>query len=58
MFALAPTDSTSSTELLEGLQEQARALLQGERDPVANAANLSSLIFHTCPSSTGPGSTG
>jgi GAF domain-containing protein len=49
MFALAPTNSASPAELLEGLLEQARALLQGERDPVANAANLSSLIFHTLP---------
>ena len=49
MFALAPTNSASPAELLEGLQEQARALLQGERDPIANAANLASLIFHTLP---------
>jgi len=49
MFALAPTDSASPANLLEGLLEQARALLQGERDPVANAANLSALIFHTLP---------
>ena len=49
MFALAPTNSASPAELLEGLQEQARALLQGERDPIANAANLSSLIFHALP---------
>ena len=49
MFALAPTHSASPAELLEGLQEQARALLQGERDPIANAANLASLIFHTLP---------
>jgi GAF domain-containing protein len=33
------------TELLD----QARALLDGERDRTANAANLSSLIFHTLP---------
>ena len=29
-----------------GLVEQARALLAGQRDLVANAANLSSLLFH------------
>jgi len=28
---------------------QARALLEGERDPVANAANLASLLWHTLP---------
>jgi L-methionine (R)-S-oxide reductase len=49
MFALAPTNSASPAELLEGLLEQARALLHGERDPFANAANLSSLIYHTLP---------
>ena len=49
MFALASHPAASNAELLAGLREQARALLQGERDPVANAANLSSLIFHTLP---------
>jgi L-methionine (R)-S-oxide reductase len=49
MFALAPKNSASPAELLEGLVEQARALLEGERDPIANAANLSSLIYHTLP---------
>ena len=49
MFALAKTQSSSTAELLDVLLEQARALLHGERDPVANAANVSSLIFHTLP---------
>ena len=49
MFALASNESASTAELLQALQEQARALLHGERDPVANAANVSSLIFHTLP---------
>jgi L-methionine (R)-S-oxide reductase len=49
MFALASNPAASTAELLAGLREQARALLEGERDPVANAANLSSLIFHTLP---------
>jgi GAF domain-containing protein len=31
------------------LAEQARGLLHGERDRVANAANLSSLVFHALP---------
>jgi GAF domain-containing protein len=31
------------------LVEQARALLAGERDRVANAANLAALVFHTLP---------
>ena len=49
MFALASNESASTAELLQALQEQARTLLHGERDPVANAANVSSLIFHTLP---------
>jgi L-methionine (R)-S-oxide reductase len=31
------------------LLEHARALLAGERDPIANAANLSALVFHGLP---------
>lgn len=31
------------------LEEQARALVAGERDPVANAANLAALLFHALP---------
>lgn len=31
------------------LAEQARALVAGESDRIANAANLSALIFHTLP---------
>lgn len=34
---------------LEELPAQARALLDGERDPVANAANLAALIFQVVP---------
>lgn len=32
------------------LAEQARGLLAGERDRVANAANLSALVYHALPS--------
>jgi L-methionine (R)-S-oxide reductase len=49
MFALASNSAASSAELLSGLREQARALLEGERDPVANAANVAALIFHSLP---------
>jgi GAF domain-containing protein len=49
MFALSPHTTTSTAELLQGLREQARALLEGERDPIANAANVAALIFHTLP---------
>jgi GAF domain-containing protein len=49
MFALKSEVPQSRDELLSGLVEQSRALLEGERDAIANAANLASLIFHTLP---------
>lgn len=49
MFALKSAVSPSKEQLLEGLVEQARALMAGERDAGANAANLASLVFHTLP---------
>ncbi len=49
MFALQRPPSSSKAELHSALGEQARALLRGERDLTANAANLASLIFHTLP---------
>ena len=47
MFAVSPAPTAASA--LEDLAAQARALLEGERDATANAANVSSLIFHTLP---------
>ena len=49
MFALKTAHGASDAELLSELLAQARALLQGERDAIANAANLSSLVYHTLP---------
>jgi len=49
MFALKPQVSASKEELLADVVEQARALLAGERDATANAANLASLLFHALP---------
>lgn len=39
----------SKAELYQGLLDAARALLEGEPDHIANAANLSAAIFHTLP---------
>ena len=39
----------SKPERYAQLLQQARAMLHGERDPVANAANLSALVFHALP---------
>jgi GAF domain-containing protein len=49
MFSLARTPTASKAEAHAQLLEQARALLHGERDRIANAANLASLVFHTLP---------
>ena len=39
----------SKTELYRNLNSQLDALLENERDPIANAANAASLIWHTLP---------
>lgn len=49
MFTLSQTTADSKPELYAGLAAQARALLAGEHDLIANTANLASLIFHTLP---------
>ena len=45
----ASTLSGSKPEQYAQLAEQARALLHGESDRIANAANLSALIYHALP---------
>lgn len=47
MFALESESTGTQAGLHCELIRQARALLQGERDLTANAANLAALIFHT-----------
>lgn len=49
MFATAPLTQASKPQLYAELHAQARALLEGERDFTANAANLSALLFHALP---------
>ncbi len=39
----------SKTQQYAELAEQARGLLSGERDRVANAANLAALVYHALP---------
>ena len=41
--------SGSKAEQYAQLVEQARALVAGERDRIANAANLSALVYHALP---------
>ncbi len=47
-FHAAPLTGTR-TEQYAQLLDQARALMHGERDRVANAANLSALLWHALP---------
>lgn len=49
MFVPAKGDFATTAERFASLERQAEALLAGERDPVANAANLSALIFQGVP---------
>ncbi len=48
MFQLAPLIG-SKTEIYASLADQARSLLAGEHDRIANAANLSALVYHGLP---------
>jgi L-methionine (R)-S-oxide reductase len=41
--------NTTKSELYDRLAAQLSSLLAGERDLVANAANFSSLVFHSLP---------
>src|ERR1700716_1739211 len=49
MFALKSESAGTQAALHSELIQQVRALLEGERDLTANAANLAALIFHTLP---------
>ncbi|MTJ84447.1 MAG: GAF domain-containing protein [Telmatospirillum sp.] len=49
MFTANAIDGLSKTEFYEELSRQLRGLLEGERDPVANAANTSALLYQLMP---------
>lgn len=49
MFAAAPIDAASKPALYAELADQARGLLHGERDRIANAANFAALVWHAVP---------
>ncbi len=44
-----PEESLDKPALYARLAEQAEHLLAGESDPIANAANLSALLYHSLP---------
>lgn len=48
-FQIAKSKTSSKTELYTELLAQLRSLLEGETDFIANAANFSSLLFHSLP---------
>jgi L-methionine (R)-S-oxide reductase len=48
-FTLQIPDPTDKPAAYAALAEQAQALLAGERDRIANAANLAALIWHGLP---------
>ena len=48
-FRITKSETVSRTELYANLQLQLRSLLEGERDFIANAANFSSLLYHSLP---------
>lgn len=49
MSSDVPTISADPTEQYADLADAARALVYGETDLVANAANLSALVYHALP---------
>ena len=48
-FQLTDQNAASKAELYAGLLAQLRSLLESERDFIANAANFSSLLYHSLP---------
>ena len=49
MFDTSPLQAADKPGLYRELAEQARGLLHGERDRVANAANFAALVYHALP---------
>jgi GAF domain-containing protein len=49
MFQTATLQSVTKAEQYLELAEQARGLLHGERDRIANAANFAALVYHALP---------
>ncbi len=49
MFTITSKPVDGQSALYEHLLDQVRALLAGERDCIANCANVAALLFHTLP---------
>lgn len=48
-FQISKTETGSKAEMYSHVASQLRSLLEGERDFIANAANASSLLYHSLP---------
>ena len=48
-FQLTSQISATKSELYSNISVQLRALLEGERDAIANMANMASLLFYSLP---------
>ena len=48
-FQIAKPETGSKTEMYSNLAAQLRSLIEGERDFIANAGNVSSLLYHSLP---------
>lgn len=48
-FEISPIEADSKAELYSILASQVKSLFEGEHDFIANAANLSSLLYHSLP---------
>ncbi|HEX6093942.1 MAG TPA: GAF domain-containing protein, partial [Dongiaceae bacterium] len=49
MFQGKLSETVSKTEFYNDLASQLRSLLEGEHDPIANAANTSALLYELMP---------
>lgn len=49
MFEHAPIDTSNKQTLYAELAQQARGLMEGEPDMIANAANFAALVFNALP---------
>ena len=48
-FQIAKPETGSKTDMYSSLALQLRSLIEGERDFIANAANVASLLYHSLP---------
>lgn len=47
MFIIDPIDAATKPDRYDAIRRMAAGLVEGERDPIANTANVASLLYHT-----------